>query len=119
MIKSLNLNKILFTLLCVIIASFANGQISKPSLSPRIKTEQKVGMVNVTLDYGQPNKQNRKIFGGLIPYNKLWRTGANASTKITFDRQVKLDALLLGKAPKILLGDVLWHAANGGHDVPN
>ena len=60
-----------------------NGQIRKPSLSPRIVTQQQVGMVNVKLDYGQPNKQNRTVFGALIPYNKIWRTGANSSTKIT------------------------------------
>lgn len=68
----------------------STAQINKPSLSPRVKTEQNVGMVHVSLDYGQPNKQNRKIFGGLIPYEKLWRTGANASTKISFDKDVKL-----------------------------
>ncbi|MGH1337923.1 MAG: DUF2911 domain-containing protein [Aureispira sp.] len=67
-----------------------SAQITKPSLSPRIVSEQQVGMVQVKLDYGQPNKQNRKIFGGLIPFNKVWRTGANSSTKITFDRAIKL-----------------------------
>lgn len=67
-----------------------NAQINKPSLSARITTEQQVGMVNVKLDYGQSNKQNRKIFGELIPFNKIWRTGANSSTKISFDREIKL-----------------------------
>lgn len=90
MIKSAKFTRPIFTLLFMVVAFIASSQISRPSLSPRIKTEQKVGMVNVTLDYGQPNKQKRKIFGGLIPYNKLWRTGANASTKISFDNEVKL-----------------------------
>lgn len=73
------------------------AQISKPSLSPRIKTTQQVGMATVTLDYGQPNKQNRKIFGALIPYHKLWRTGANANTKFSVDRAVKLADQILPK----------------------
>jgi tetratricopeptide (TPR) repeat protein len=67
-----------------------SAQISKPNLSPRVVSEQQVGMVNVKLDYGQPNRQNREIFGELIPFNKIWRTGANSSTKISFDREVKL-----------------------------
>ena len=67
-----------------------NAQITKPSLSPRIVSEQQVGMANIKLDYGQSNKQNRKIFGALIPYNKIWRTGANSSSKISFDSEVKL-----------------------------
>ncbi|WP_394747627.1 DUF2911 domain-containing protein [Spongiimicrobium salis] len=66
------------------------AQINKPSLSPRIVTQQQVGLANITLEYGQPNAQGRKIFGALIPYGKLWRTGANASTKITFDTEIAL-----------------------------
>ncbi len=69
-------------------ASIGNAQITKPSLSPKIVTQQQVGLANFTLEYGQPNKQGRTIFGGLIPYNKLWRTGANSSTKITIDTDV-------------------------------
>ena len=52
--------------------------------------EQYVGLAKVSLTYGQPSKQGRQIFGGLIPYGKIWRTGANSSTKISFDREVKL-----------------------------
>ena len=66
------------------------AQIEKPSLSPKKTTKQKVGLANITLEYGQPNKRGRKIFGSLIPYNKLWRTGANASTKITTDKEILL-----------------------------
>lgn len=66
------------------------AQINKPSLSPRIVTEQQVGLANFKLEYGQPNKQDREIFGALIPYGKLWRTGANAATKITLDTEVTL-----------------------------
>lgn len=65
------------------------AQINMPSLSPRLKTEQKVGLTNVKLDYGQPSVKGRVIFGGLIPYERLWRTGANSSTKISIDREVE------------------------------
>mgnify|MGYP000430454426 CR=1 FL=1 len=66
----------------------STAQITKPSLSPKIIPQQQVGLANFTVEYGQPNTQGRVIFGGLIPYNKLWRTGANASTKITIDTDV-------------------------------
>jgi len=66
------------------------AQIKKPSLSPRIETTTSVGFVNVELDYGQPGVKGRKIFGGLVPYGKVWRTGANSSTKISFDADIKL-----------------------------
>ncbi len=72
-------------------------QIKKPSLSPLIKTEQQVGLAEVNLQYGQPNRQGRTIFGALIPFNKLWRTGANSSTKISFDREVKIAGKTLPK----------------------
>ncbi len=69
---------------------FVNAQINKPDKSPRVKIDQNVGLVNVQLDYGQPSKRNRTIFGALIPFGEIWRTGANMSTKITFDKDVKL-----------------------------
>jgi len=65
------------------------AQINKPSLSPRIVKEQMVGFAKLKLDYGQANRQGRQIFGGLIPYDKIWRTGANSSTKITFDKALQ------------------------------
>lgn len=82
--------KLLITLVLLISTLALNAQINKPALSPRITINQQVALVNVTLDYGQPNKQNRKVFGSLIPYNKVWRTGANSSTKLTFDQDIKL-----------------------------
>lgn len=86
----MNSLRISFFSLLLLTSSTLMSQINKPSLSPRIVTEQKVGLANVTLDYGQPNKQGRQVFGGLIPYGRLWRTGANASTKVTIDREVSL-----------------------------
>lgn len=85
----MKINKLLIIL--VLLSTSCYSQINKPSLSPKIKTEQKVGLANINLEYGQPSKNNRIIFGSLIPYNKIWRTGANASTKISFDKDIYLD----------------------------
>ncbi len=83
--------KIRFSLLLILLASInLFAQIEMPSLSPKKITTQKVGLADFTIEYGQPSKNGREIFGTLIPYNKLWRTGANASTKITIDKDVLL-----------------------------
>jgi hypothetical protein len=50
-----------------------------------------VGLTDVTIDYSRPHMRGRTIFGDLVPYGKLWRTGANMRTKITFGNDVKVE----------------------------
>jgi hypothetical protein len=57
-----------------------------PAPSAKAKVEQRVGITDFSVDYSSPAVRGRKIFGGLLPYDKLWRTGANASTKLTASR---------------------------------
>lgn len=77
-------------LFCSVLLSFAlNAQIQTPAPSPSAKLEQKVGLTDVTIEYSRPSMRGRVIFGDLVPYGKLWRTGANARTKITFSDDVK------------------------------
>ena len=68
------------------LGSFA--QVETPQPSPFQKIEQKVGLTDVTLEYSRPSMRGRKIFGDLVPYGNVWRTGANANTKITFSDDV-------------------------------
>ncbi len=65
-------------------------KIEFPAPSQHATVKQRVGLTDVEIDYSRPNKNNREIFGGLVPYGKLWRTGANAVTKITFSKPVAL-----------------------------
>jgi hypothetical protein len=65
-------------------------KIEFPAASQHSVVKQRVGLTDVEVDYSRPNKNNREIFGGLVPYGKLWRTGANAVTKIKFSRPVTL-----------------------------
>jgi tetratricopeptide (TPR) repeat protein len=65
-------------------------KIEFPAPSQHSLVKQRVGLTDVEVDYSRPNKNNREIFGGLVPYGKLWRTGANAVTKIKFSRPVTL-----------------------------
>ena len=49
----------------------------------------------VKITYSQPQKKNREIFGNLVPFDKVWRTGANETTEITTTKDIQLDAILL------------------------
>jgi tetratricopeptide (TPR) repeat protein len=65
-------------------------KIEFPGASQHAMVKQRVGLTDVEIDYSRPNKNDREIFGGLVPYGKLWRTGANAVTKIKFSKPVTL-----------------------------
>ena len=66
------------------------NKIEFPAASQHAVVKQRVGLTDVEVDYSRPNKNNRQIFGELVPYGKLWRTGANAVTKIKFSHPVTL-----------------------------
>jgi hypothetical protein len=59
--------------------------------SPRGGVEATVEGATLTVDYGRPSKRGREIFGGLVPWNQVWRTGANAATHFTSDRDLLID----------------------------
>jgi hypothetical protein len=69
-------------LLFTLISTFAFAQ--KPAQSPAMTSESE----NVKITYGQPSKKDREIFGKLVPYGEIWRTGANAGTEVTFKKNV-------------------------------
>ncbi len=84
------MKKFFLFVFAVVIVGTIEAQIKTPALSPFQKIEQKVGLTDVTLEYSRPAMRGRTIFGGLVPYGKLWRTGANANTKITFSDDVEI-----------------------------
>ena len=61
-----------------------------PDASQRANVKQRVGLTDIEIDYARPNKNDREIFGSLVPYGKVWRTGANATTRIKFSDTVKI-----------------------------
>jgi len=73
------------TIICLFLWSTFNYSqtLKTPTLSPFSKISQEVGLTEVGLEYSRPSAKGRVVFGGLVPYDKVWRTGANASTKIT------------------------------------
>jgi len=93
-LKQINKNhfmKNLLLLACTVLFSAGiYAQIETPQPSPSQKIEQTVGLTDITLEYSRPAVRNRTIFGGLVPYGKIWRTGANKNTTITFDKPVMI-----------------------------
>ena len=87
--------KSLLLLLSLIIVTSSFAQLKSPNASPRSNISQIIGLVSVNLDYSRPSKKSREIFGGLVPYNKIWRTGANNPTTISFSDYVKINNQLI------------------------
>lgn len=65
-------------------------EVAVPQLSPEEKVEAEIGITKVQLTYSRPSMRGRKIMGGLVPYGKLWRTGANVNTQITLGEAVDM-----------------------------
>ena len=63
----------------------------KPRVSPNASVGQTFGTTKITITYGRPSVKGRQIFGGLQEFGKVWRTGANESTNITFSNDVKIE----------------------------
>jgi hypothetical protein len=59
-------------------------------LSGRDTVHARVGAANITLDYGRPAARGRTIFGGLVPFDRVWRTGADDATQLTTDRAIRI-----------------------------
>ena len=85
------MKKITLMLVAFVLTLNVNAQVETPQPSPFSKLEQKVGLTDVTLEYSRPGVKGRTIFGDLVPYGKLWRTGANKNAMITFSTDVTVD----------------------------
>jgi len=83
------MKNILFALTCTAAMS-ATAQIQTPAPSPRSEVKQTVGLTEISIDYSRPSKKGREIFGELVPYNTMWRTGANKNTMITTDKNLMI-----------------------------
>jgi tetratricopeptide (TPR) repeat protein len=82
--------KKLFTVLSITsIFSFSLfGQVKMPDASPRAQAVQQIGLTQFELDYSRPSVRDRVIFGDVVPYGEVWRTGANLNSTIKFDSDI-------------------------------
>ena len=101
------------------------ARISSPAPSPASTIEQKVGLTDVTVAYSRPSMKGRTIFGDLVPHDKVWRTGANARTKITFSTDFSIDGKELKKGtyavftkPSKTSWDIYLYTEHKGNGAP-
>ena len=82
------------------IEEIAQRMTKKPGIgipSPTESIDVEIQNSKITLTYGRPYKRGRTIFGGIVPYDSLWRTGANGQTTITFENDIKIGKSLVPK----------------------
>jgi len=82
---------LLFAALFVPTNNIFAQEFETPRPSPNATVSQTIGITHVSIDYSSPGVKGRKIWGELVPYNEIWRTGANEVTSITFDDPLKIN----------------------------
>ena len=86
------MKRVLSLIACAIVSSaaFSQQELNVPAPSPSVTVKQNFGISSVELSFSRPGVKGRKIFGDLVPYDKVWRTGANSPTTITFGDDVTI-----------------------------
>lgn len=77
-------------LMLILLPTFSSAQINFPRVSPDCTLKQTIGLTDITIEYSRPSARGRQVFGTLVPYGRIWRTGANESTKISVSDTVWL-----------------------------
>ena len=119
------MRKLVLLVFAVTLMFSVNAQIETPAPSPAAKIEQVVGLTDVSIDYSRPAMRGRTIFGDLVPYGKVWRTGANARTKVTFsndvtigDKELKAGTYAIFTIPQAKTWDVIFYTDYAGGGAP-
>ena len=112
--------------MAIAIVNFAiEAQVKTPQPSPKATFEQVVGLTNVDVVYSRPSSKGRNVYGDLVPYGKLWRTGANANTTIAFSEDVTIGGQTLKKGkyalyttPKADVWEVIFYSDTDNWGTP-
>jgi hypothetical protein len=86
--KTFQLKAIAAFVVALLISTTTMAQMGKVVASPRDSVSGKVHGATISINYGSPSVKSRKIYGGLLPYGKMWRAGANEATKFTTDKDI-------------------------------
>lgn len=85
------MKKLAFLLQAMFLVTLANAQtLNTPQPSPTQTIKQNFGLGTIELSYSRPAKKGRKVMGDLVPFGKVWRTGANNATTLTFSEDVTI-----------------------------
>jgi hypothetical protein len=116
----------IFILLAIAIANLAvEAQVKTPQPSPKSVLNQVVGLTDVTVDYSRPSSKGRVVFGDLVPFGKLWRTGANANSTVSFSDDVVINGTTVKKGkyaiftlPKADMWEVILYTSTDNWGLP-
>ncbi|MBD44540.1 MAG: dihydrolipoamide dehydrogenase [Flavobacteriaceae bacterium] len=89
------MKKLMIIVFVFAITSTVNAQVKTPQPSTSQTVTQTVGLTSLELSYSRPSMREREIFGTLVPYGEMWRTGANKNTTISFDKSVKIGSKIV------------------------
>ena len=93
---------IVLTCICCLFLFHVNAQVKLPSPSSAQTIKQDFGLGTIELTYSRPGSKGRMVFGDLVPYGKLWRTGANAATRLVFTSPVEIGGKKLDTGTYVL-----------------
>lgn len=103
-----------------------NAQVKTPAPSPQSTLSQVVGLTDVTITYSRPSAKGRTVFGDLVPFGRLWRTGANANTTVSFSEDVVINGNTLKKGkyalfttPKADMWEVVFYSDTDNWGTPD
>ncbi len=119
------MKKILFVLAMVLANYFTEAQIKTPSPSPKSTLTQMVGLTEVEINYSRPSAKGRVVFGDLVPFGKLWRTGANENSTVSFSEDVIINGKTLAKGkyalfttPKADTWEIIFYTTTDNWGTP-
>lgn len=119
------MKKIFITGALLLTLTTGTAQIRTPQASPHALVEQTVGLTDIKIEYSRPSAKGRSVYGELVPFGRMWRTGANANTIITFSQDVVISGKTLPKGsyalytqPKADSWDVVFYADTNNWGLP-
>ena len=97
------MKNLIYCIFLVLTSLKSQAQITAPVESPSASFTQKFGLTEIKMEYSRPSVKNRKIFGNVVILDKIWRIGANGSTKFTTTDSITVGGKGLSKGSYIML----------------
>jgi hypothetical protein len=120
------MKKIIVAIALMIVSITIKAQVKTPQPSPKATFTQVVGLTDVSVEYSRPSAKGRTVFGDLVQFDQLWRTGANANTTISFSDDVVISGAPLKKGkyaiftkPKADSWEVIFYSDTDNWGTPD
>lgn len=119
------MKKLIIAIAMLVLSYAIEAQVKVPQASPKATFTQMVGLTEVDVEYSRPSAKGRKVFGDLVPFGKLWRTGANNNTIVNFSEDVIINGATLKKGkyslysiPKVDSWEIIFYSTIDNWGTP-